>query len=286
MTAKLPLIIGIGELLWDMLPAGKRAGGAPANFVYHAARAGAQGYVVSAVGQDALGDELLQELEKNKIGHCLSRVPYPTGTVKVTLKNGIPDYEIVENVAWDHIRVSKEAAALMKKADAVCFGTLASRSPESRRTIETLLSYTPEKALRFFDINLRGNYYSYGLIDTLLKKSNIFKINDEELTVLQNLFHLPAQEEQACMELLQRYGLRCVILTAGERHSCIYATDEKSFLPTPKVQVADTVGAGDSFSGAFTTSILTGKSLKEAHAAAVRTAAFVSSRSGAWPIYE
>ena len=145
-----PFIIGIGELLWDMLPAGKRMGGAPGNFVYHATKQGAQGCVISAIGNDALGEELLKELDENGVGHCLTRSPYPTGTVQVTLKDGIPSYEIVEDVAWDHIRISEESIALMKKADAVCFGTLALRGRESRKTLETLLSCLPEKAFRYF----------------------------------------------------------------------------------------------------------------------------------------
>ena len=274
-----PLIIGIGELLWDMLPAGKKRGGAPANFVHHATKLGARGVVVSAVGNDASGDELIKELDKNRVRHCLTRSPYPTGTVRVALKDGIPSYDIVENVAWDHIHVSDESIALMKKADAVTFGTLAMRHGDSRKTAETLLSYTAPDALRFFDVNLRAPYYSKDLIVSLLAKSNAFKVNDEELSVLIPMLGLPEGEDAACRTLMKRHGLRYLVLTAGDRYSAVYTPDGKSFLPTPKVQVVDTVGAGDSFSGAFVCAVLTGKSVAEAHESAVQTAALTVSRA-------
>lgn len=283
---KHPVIIGIGELLWDMLPEGKRAGGAPINFVYHATQLGAQGYAVSAVGNDALGDEILGELEKSGIKYCISRNDHPTGHVKVVLNDGIPSYDIVEGVAWDYLTATAEAEELIKRADAVCFGTLALRSPQSKQAVETLLSFAPEQALRFFDINLRGTYYSAELIDDLLKKANIFKINDDEIEVLKKLFGVSGTVDEICGAFIKKYGLKYMIFTAGEKFSTIYTPTEKSYLPTPKVDVADTVGAGDSFSGAFVYNILTGKSLAQAHKAAVDVAAFVSTKSGAWPAYE
>lgn len=283
---KHPVIIGVGELLWDMLPEGKRAGGAPINFVYHATRLGAQGYAVSAVGNDALGDEILAELEKSGIKYCISRNDHPTGRVKVVLNDGIPSYDIVEGVAWDYLTASAEAEELVKRADAVCFGTLALRSPQSKQAVETLLSFAPKNALRFFDVNLRGNYYSAELIDELLEKANVFKINDDEINVLKELFCISGTVDEVCRAFISRYGLKYMIFTAGDKFSAIYTPSEKSWLPTPKVKVADTVGAGDSFSGAFVYNILTGKSLAEAHKAAVDIAAFVSTKSGAWPAYE
>lgn len=281
-VSKSPLIMGVGELLWDMLPTGKVVGGAPVNFVYHATKLGARGVAVSAIGTDVLGNELLNELNQNGIKHCLSRSPYPTGTVQVTLNDGIPSYNIVENVAWDHILLSGEAIELAKKADAITFGTLAMRHEDSRKTTEKLLSFVPAGALKFFDINLRGKYYSRELIDSLLSKANAFKINDEELKLLIPMFGLPQQEDDACREIMRRYSLNYVVLTAGDKYSVVYTPAEKSFLPTPKVKVVDTVGAGDSFSGAFVYGILTGKSVPEAHKKAVETAAFVASHAGAW----
>lgn len=281
-----PVIIGIGELLWDMLPGGKRAGGAPVNFVYHATMQGAQGYAISAVGKDALGDEILAELDKSGIKYCVARNEYPTSYVRVVLNDGIPTYDIVEDVAWDHLHVSDEAVKLVERADAVCFGTLALRSEESRRTVKELLSHAPEKALRFFDVNLRGSYYSRELIDELLSLANVFKVNDEEILILKDLFQMTGGEDEICRAFIEKYGLKYMIFTAGEKYSTVYTATEKSVLQTPKVQVADTVGAGDSFSGAFVYAVLKGKSLRRAHQIAVDTAAFVSTKSGAWPAYE
>ncbi|MCC8172603.1 MAG: carbohydrate kinase [Parabacteroides sp.] len=285
MEKKKPVVAGIGELLWDVLPTGKRAGGAPINFVYHATQLGAEGYAVSAVGNDVPGTEIIQELDKNGIKHLLGTVEYPTGSVMVELKEGIPTYTIIEGVAWDHIPLTQEAIDLVQQADAVCFGTLALRSPESRATITTLLGHTRREALRFFDINIRQQYYSKELIESLLAQANVFKINDEELELLIPMFGLRGDTDACCRQLIDRYGLKYLILTAGADFSTIYTVGEQSTLPTPQVEVADTVGAGDSFSGAFVYSVLTGKSLREAHRVAVDTAAFVCTREGAWPPY-
>ncbi len=280
-----PVVVGIGEILWDMLPGGKRAGGAPINFVYHAAALGAEGYAVSAIGNDADGRAIVAELKQNKIDHVLALTPYPTGKVLVELKNGIPAYTIVENVAWDHIPYSDDASAVIRRADAVCFGTLASRSPESRDTLIRLLQEAPADALRFFDINLRGNYYSAELIRRYLGFANIFKLNDDEIGQIRNLFSLDGTDEEICRLLLKQYNLQYLIFTAGEKFSVIYSPQGVSRLNTPAVPVVDTVGAGDAFSGAFVYGILTGKSMADAHKNAVRVAAFVCTRSGAWPQY-
>ena len=203
----------------------------------------------------------------------------------VELKDGIPTYTIIEGVAWDHIPLTQESIDLVKRADAICYGTLALRSQASKETILTLLSYAREDALRFFDINIRQSYYSKELIETLLHKANVFKVNDEELVLLRSMCDLEGADEEVCRKMLRKYNLRYVILTAGSTFSSIYSPDEQSTIPTPKVQVVDTVGAGDSFSGAFVYSILTGKSLREAHQLAVETAAFVCTQEGAWPSY-
>ena len=270
-----PVVVGIGELLWDVLPTGKRAGGAPINFVYHATQLGAEGYAVSAIGDDVFGAEIVQELDKNGICHSLGIVEYPTGSVMVELKDGIPTYTIIEGVAWDHIPLTQEAIDLVKKADAICFGTLAQRSSESRATIHALLSYAREEALRFFDINIRQHFYSKELIESLLELANVFKINDEELEMLRPMFGLEGTIEDMCRWFMKKYGLRYLVLTAGAEYSTIFSQEEGSTIPTPKVQVGDTVGAGDSFSGAFISSILTGKPLREAHEKAVKVAAYV-----------
>lgn len=286
MENKKPIVVGIGELLWDVFPTGKRAGGAPVNFVYHASQLGAQGYAISAVGNDPLGTEILQELEKNHIANYIETVSYPTGTVQVKLQNGIPSYTIIENVAWDHIPLTAQAADVVKKADAVCYGTLSLRNPDSRKTITALLKQARAEALRFYDVNLRQHYYSKELIEELLNLANIFKVNDEEMAVISKMFGISNEEEEFCRYFMDTYQLKYVIVTAGDKYSAVYSPQEVSRLDTPKVQVADTVGAGDSFSGAFVQGILSGKTLQEAHKQAVETAAFVCSKTGAWPSYE
>ena len=280
-----PLVVGIGELLWDIFPDRKKAGGAPINFVYHATQIGAEGCAISAVGDDDLGAEIVRELEKNRIGNCIEPVAYPTGKVLVELNEGIPSYRIIEDVAWDYVPLTERAIEVVKAADAVCFGTLAQRSPVSRETIKTLLRYAPADALRFFDVNLRQHYYSKELIEECLQEANIFKLNDEELAALRPMFGLEGSDDDVCRMFMRKYELLYVILTAGSVSSTIYSQAEKSVIPTPKVEVADTVGAGDSFSGAFVYSILTGASLSEAHREAVDIAAFVCTQQGAWPPY-
>lgn len=283
---KKPVVVGIGELLWDMLPTGKKAGGAPINFVYHASRLGAEGYAISAVGDDELGHEILKELDNNSIQYLIEKVPYPTGTVQVTLQNGIPDYVINERVAWDHLSPTSNAIDLAERADAICFGTLGQRSAQSRETIQAILSFAPDEAYRCFDINLRQHYYTKELIEESLYLANVFKINDAELAVLRGMFRLEGTDKEVAKWFIERYNLRILVLTAGASYSTIYTAKEESTLQTPGVQVADTVGAGDAFSGALIISLLKGASLKEAHEFAVKTAAYVCTKEGAWPAYE
>ncbi len=282
-----PVVVGIGELLWDMLPEGKRAGGAPINFVYNATQLGADGYAVSAVGKDALGDEIIHELKKSHIHYVLQRNDYPTSVVEVALNNGIPTYTIVEGVAWDYLEATPQEIEVVKKANAVCFGTLALRSAKTKKAVLTLLKNVPDTAYKLFDVNLRSDYFSKELIDELLQEANVFKINDEEMIKVQKLFDLNLSIEDVCRWFIQKYNLRYLIFTAGEKYSIVYAADgETSYLETPKVEVADTVGAGDSFSAGFIMGLLNGKTMREAHKQAVATAAFVCTKSGAWPEYE
>ena len=283
---KQPIVVGIGELLWDVFPDGKKAGGAPINFVYHATQLGAKGYAVSAVGNDDLGCEILSRLKQSGINGIIEHVDYPTGKVLVTLQNGIPEYEIVQNAAWDHLPCSAKAVQILQQADAVCFGTLALRNSDSREHILQMLSCVPDTAVKLYDINLRQHYYSSELIETLLKRANVFKINIDEMAVIRPLFNLSGTDEEVCRTLMRRYNLKYVIFTAGEKFSTVYAPDETSYFETPAVKVADTVGAGDSFSAAFVYSLLTGKSLQQAHQTAIKVSAFVCTREGAWPKYE
>lgn len=284
---KKPIVVGIGELLWDMLPMGKKAGGAPINFVYHATQVGAKGYAISAIGDDELGAEILKELDANSIQYLIEKVPYPTGTVQVDLQEGgIPVYTISERVAWDHLSPTANAIDLAEQADAICFGTLGQRSQQSRETTQAILSFAPEEAFRCLDINLRGSYYTKELIEESLYLANVLKINNDELAVLRDLFHLKGTNKEMAYWFIERYNLRMVVLTVGSEYSSIYTRTEESTLPTPKVEVADTIGAGDAFGGALIISLLNGSSLKDAHAFAVKTAAYVCTKEGAWPAYE
>lgn len=282
-----PIVVSLGELLWDMLPTGKRAGGAPVNFAYHAMKNGCEGWGISAVGEDELGDELLEKTDEAGINKLVQRNAWPTSTVEVELKNGIPEYTIVKNVAWDHIAYTGELIRAVSRADAVCFGTLALRSPESHDTIVELLKHTKPGAMKFFDINLRSDHYSKELIQELLEAATVFKINDEELLLLRDMFNIRnTTSEDGCRWFLDQFDLDYVILTAGSAYSTIMSRkSETSTLATPHVTVQDTVGAGDSFSGTFTARILCGDSLAQAHRAAVNTAAFVCTQNGAWPEY-
>jgi fructokinase len=282
-----PIVLSLGELLWDMLPTGKRAGGAPVNFAYHAGMNGTESHSISAVGQDPLGDELVSAIQESGVDSIIQRNAWPTSTVEVSLKNGIPEYDIVEGVAWDHLLYTRELIDMVSQADAICYGTLAMRSCETRETIIELLKHAKPSAMKFFDVNIRGDYYSKELIEQLLNHATIFKINDVELLMLRDMFNIGGtSDEQACDWFMENYNLDYVILTGGSTFSTIVARDgEHSTLNTPNVNVVDTVGAGDAFSGTFAAKILGGSPLSEAHRAAVNTAAFVCTQHGALPSY-
>lgn len=277
------LIVGLGEILWDCLPEGKKLGGAPANFAFHARLFGADSVAISAIGNDELGDEILRELDEKGLKYLLPRVEQETGTVQVTLDGeGIPSYEIKTGVAWDNIPFLPEIEQLAEKCDCVCFGSLAQRSEVSRNTIQEFLKHTPESCLKIFDINLRQQFYTKELIHDNLHACNVLKINDEELDIVAEIFGFSnLSVEDKCKRLLEQYSLEMVILTCGVNGSYVFAPNQKSFLETPKVEVADTVGAGDSFTGAFAASILAGKTICEAHQLAVKVSAFICTQKGA-----
>jgi len=278
-----PVIIGIGEILWDLLPTGKKAGGAPINFAFHAAISGAESYAISAIGNDAEGDELLRELNKYNIKYIIEKVDHPTGTVRVELKNGIPTYTITEEVAWDYIPLTVEMKNLAARCDAICFGTLAQRSEVSRNTIRTLISLTPPNSYRILDINIRQQYYTKETIFTSLHLCNICKMNDEEMQLIKSLFDKEGEDDdRVCKWLMENFSLKMMILTAGDRESTVYTPTEVSRIETPRVTVVDTVGAGDAFTGTLIASLLEGKTVAQAHSDAVQRAAFVCTREGAW----
>ena len=279
------LIVGLGEALWDCLPEGKKLGGAPANFAYHAGQYGFDTLAVSALGEDALGDETIAALEDHNLNYLMPRIPYPTGTVQVTLdEEGIPTYNIREGVAWDNIPFTAEIEEVAKNCKAVCFGSLAQRSVVSRETIAKFLDATPADCVKIFDINLRQSFYTKDIIEQSMRRCNILKINDEELVVVSRMFALPdLDEEKRCKQLIKDYNLDMLVLTCGTNGSYVFTADETHFQPTPKVEVADTVGAGDSFTGSFCAAILKGASIPDAHALAVKVSAFVCTQNGAMP---
>lgn len=282
---KKALIAGLGELLWDVFPTGKRLGGAPANFAYHASRFGFRGVAVSALGHDNLGDETVKALEAKGLTGILPRVDFPTGRVEVTLDGkGVPSYHIAENAAWDNIPFTPEAEAAAQQCACVCFGTLAQRSDVSRASVQRFVSVVPEESLRILDVNLRGDFYSSEVLESSLSLCNIVKLNDDELPVISSMLSIGGRDdEEKCREMLCRWGLKCVIYTLGVKGSMVISSDGSSFLPTPVVEVADTVGAGDSFTGAFAACILRGMSLRDAHRRAVDVSAYVCTQSGAMP---
>lgn len=281
-------VVGIGEVLWDILPDGKKIGGAPANFAYHVSQFGLQSLVVCAIGDDALGQEIIGTFRDKGLNSLISTVPYPTGTVQVELDMaGIPQYIIKEGVAWDNIPFTPELEALARNTCAVCFGSLAQRCMVSRNTINRFIDTMPKDngTLIVFDANLRQSFYSGDVLEQSMMRCNVLKINDEELPTVCRISGIPESDpESQCRALLNRYNLKILILTCGVNGSYIFTHDAKSFLATPQVKVADTVGAGDSFTAAFTASILSGLPVTVAHRKAVDVSAFVCTQNGAMPV--
>ncbi len=279
-------IVGLGEILWDVFPQGKRLGGAPANFAFHASQFGHRGVAVSAIGKDKAGQEIMEELKHTTLQHLICETDYPTGTVMVNVdERGIPHYEITENVAWDNIPFTPEMEQLAQQTDVVVFGSLAKRNSVSKATIHCFLETMPAHSLKVFDINLRLHYYSRELVEESLRLANILKLNDEEVKLVATLLEIPHTDEiEICNYLRTVYRLDIVIFTKGTDGSYVFRGSETSFQPTPLVQVADTVGAGDSFTGAFIGSLLNGKTLSEAHRRATQVAAYVCTQHGAMPL--
>lgn len=280
-------VVGIGEALWDILPEGKKLGGAPANFAYHVSQFGLQSRVVSSIGDDKLGNEILENFQDKDLQTLIEKVPYPTGTVQVQLDTeGVPCYEIKENVAWDNIPFTDELKQLAKKTCAVCYGSLAQRNVVSRETINAFLDAMPngKGQYKVFDINLRQGFYTMEILCSSMERCNILKINDEELVTVSRMFGYPGIDLQdKCWILLAKYNLEMLILTCGVNGSYVFTPGNVSFVETPKVQVADTVGAGDSFTAAFISAVLKGKTVTEAHQLAVNVSAHVCTQNGAMP---
>lgn len=279
-------VVGIGEILWDIFPQGKRLGGAPANFAWNMAQLGYLARLLTAVGRDELGQEILRSLAPSGLDADVQQTDYPTGSVQVeTDAAGVPTYRFRADVAWDHLRFTEAEAAMAASADCVCYGTLANRSAGTARSLEAFLQVVARRktACRVFDVNLRQDFYSRELIERLLGLSDVVKVNEEELEILAGMW-LPGagDREEKCRELLARFGLRLVVLTCGGQGSLVVCSDgEISRKSSPVIEIADTVGAGDAFTAGFCAGLLGGKRLERCHELGVELASFVCSRPGA-----
>jgi len=288
MADKNYLTIGLGELLWDMFPEGKQLGGAPANFAYMTSLLGDEGIVVSRVGSDALGRAAGRRLERLGVraSHLQLDPDHPTGTVKVSVDPaGQPTFEIAESVAWDFFAWTPEWRALAERADAVCFGTLAQRCPQSRATIRTFLRALRPGATRVFDVNLRQSFYDADTLSESAKLADIMKVNTDELGAVARLLCIPFiyDELRAAHWLRDTLGLKLVCITRGAKGSLLVSANETSEHPGYRIHVADTVGAGDAFTAALVYHYLRHASVPTLNEAANRMGAWVSSQVGATP---
>ncbi len=277
-------IAGIGELLWDVFAEKEALGGAPVNFTYHVNALGAAGVPVSTVGADHRGSKALEELARKGVKTSAISVctDYPTGYVDIELNDdGSARYRFPDGVAWDYLEINNAAEKLKKGLDAVCFGTLAQRSDQSRRVIQGYLKGLDKKTLKIFDVNLRLHFYSVPIIEESLMLADIVKLNDEESAVLAELFNIIPEEKDFLKTLVQRFSLSMVILTRGSAGSLIVTADEISEQRGSTVRVVDTVGAGDSFTAAVAIGYLQGLPLEEIHLRASERAAYVCTKRGA-----
>lgn len=279
------LAIGLGEILWDVLPTGRKLGGAPANFAYHVSSLGGVGIPVSRIGDDDLGREALEQLVSHGLNiDSISTDPtYPTGTVDALVDaHGVATYVFPDNVAWDVLVLDEKALDLAAKAAAICFGTLAQRSDVSRKSIHAFLEAAPD-ALKIYDINLRQDFYSPEIIQASLTLADLLKINDDELALISEMFSLPSDKRAALTALMNTHNLKLAVLTQGDKGSLILSPDGFSDLPGQPTIIADTIGAGDSFTAAVALAYLHGHSLNEINRYATKVAAYVCGQAGAMP---
>lgn len=277
-------VIGLGEVLWDMLPEGKRCGGAPANVIYHLGRMGIRAAVVSAVGNDPSGDELLDFLSgKGLDTSFITRNSLPTGQVNVSLHNSIPSYDIGYPSAWDAICVPDALKALLPGVAAAVYGTLAQRDERSRSSIRSVLEALPESCWKLFDINLRQQFYDAEMIQDSLALANVLKINNEELAVVADLFGFSGSQDEIVAVLIKRWNLRYVILTLGAGGSMLFDGEKSSAFPIiPCKELKDTVGCGDAFLAAWCASMLHGKTPEQAMQSGSELASRVAGQRGAF----
>jgi fructokinase len=280
-------IVGIGEVLWDLLPEGPQLGGAPANFAYHAQALGANAAVITRIGNDQRGREVrqrFQEMGLSVAGIQLDQQA-PTGTVSVSLtSDGIPAYIIHEDVAWDYLQATGEALDQVRSARVVCFGSLAQRHDVSRRSVQRLLAAAPATAWKTFDVNLRQNFFNRETIESSLRLANVLKLNEHELPVIARMFALEGDSREQIQALVVRFGLQVVALTCGAAGSLLFREGKWAEAAATVVSVKDTVGAGDAFTAALSVGLLRALGLEEINHAANRIAASVCSSAGATPM--
>ena len=279
-------VVGIGEVLWDLLLTGPQMGGAPANFAYHAHALGARSHAITRVGKDDLGREILRRFRDLELPASSVQEDdvVPTGTAKVSLSaEGLAHFTIQEDVAWDYLAATPEAEMVAREADAICFGSLAQRGPASRTVIQQLVALTPESALRVFDINLRQRYYSREVIEPSLHLANVLKLNNDELPVLAGMFGLTGSTANQIEALARRFKQRVVALTRGAQGSLLFREGRWSNCGSRPVEVVDTVGAGDSFTAALVLGVLHNLDLDEINSIANEVACYVCSKAGATP---
>ncbi len=277
---------GIGEILWDMIPGGRKLGGAPANFAYHFKALGGESITISRVGNDDLGREALRILEAHALDTSAVTIDpsHPTGRVDVSIDNqGVASYEFPDNVAWDFIEANEAARVVLPELNAVCFGTLAQRSEVSRQAILELLRELPKTALKIYDINLRKNFFSKEIIRESLHLSDVLKLNDDELEIVGPMFNLQGDQQSMLAGLVDMFSLKLGVLTRGGKGSLLLTPDNISNFKGIAVRVNDTIGAGDTFTAAMALAWLKGRPLDEINRYASETAAYVCTQAGAMP---
>jgi len=284
------VIVGIGEILWDILPDGKILGGAPTNFAYHVANIGHKGIIISAVGKDPLGDEIIKTIARNNLSRDYIQVKSrkKTGRVEVEIVNKFkPHYIIHKNVAWDFIKFDNKLELLAKKVDAVCFGSLAQRSLVSRYTIKRFVESVNNNTVKVFDVNLRQNYYSRPIIINSMKLCSILKFNEEELSIIINMLNLEKKknEKDYCKLIIDEYDLKLMCLTKGKNGSLIMDRSDYFYYTGNRINIVDTVGAGDAFTAAMVIQYLNGENLEEISRSANFLGSWVASKRGPTPTY-
>ena len=287
MTDKQLTTVGLGEVLWDVLPGGKQLGGAPANFAYVSNALGNNGIVLSRVGNDEFGSEILDELNDKNLSTEYVEIDAkkPTGIVNVKLENGQPTYEIVENVAWDFLELSENWRKIAAKTDAVCFGSLAQRGELSRQTIREFVGLT--NGLKIFDVNLRQNYYSVDVIRESFALANVAKLNHDELPIIAKMLEISGENQfETAKNLRQKFDLKFLCVTRGANGSLLISENNFSENAGLKITVKDTIGAGDAFTAAMTHGILRGWELDKINEFANKVGAFIASNTGAMPSFE